>query len=237
MTQRQEELPVASPFDQESDEAYVRKMIARGGYQYLEYEFRSRQAPHTSAYVWEPVLAQLKRHLQGTHILDAGCGNGAFAKRLTELEGLDVCGVDLSQSGVKIAREICPRGRFALASVDDELVKLFGRPFDAVVSLEVIEHLYDPRAFVESIRNVLRPEGLFIVTTPYHGYLKNLVMALTNKMDHHFTALWDGGHIKFWSRKTLTRLLEEKGFEVIDFAGAGRFPYLWKSMILTARVR
>jgi hypothetical protein len=54
-------------------------------------------------------------------------------------------------------------------------------------------------------------------------------------MDAHFTALWDGGHIKFWSRKTLAKLLAGVGFDVVDFAGCGRFPYLWKSMVMTAR--
>jgi hypothetical protein len=78
--------------------------------------------------------------------------------------------------------------------------------------------------------------GELIISCPYHGYLKNLVMALAGKFDNHFTVLWDGGHIKFWSKKTLTQLLEEFGFEVIDFKGAGRFPYLWKSMFIKARI-
>lgn len=81
---------------------------------------------------------------------------------------------------------------------------------------------------------MLRPGGLFIITTPYHGYFKNLVMAVTGKMDNHFTVLWDGGHIKFWSYKTLSTLLQENGFRVDHFYGAGRFPWLWKSMVLAA---
>ena len=74
------------------------------------------------------------------------------------------------------------------------------------------------------------------MSTPYHGYLKNLALAITGKMDAHFGPLWDGGHIKFWSRKTLSRLLEEKGFEVTDFAGCGRVPYLWMSMLVKGRI-
>jgi hypothetical protein len=55
-------------------------------------------------------------------------------------------------------------------------------------------------------------------------------------MDFHFTALWEGGHIKFWSRKTITQLLEEFGFQVIGFHGCGRVPYLWKSMLIHAKL-
>jgi hypothetical protein len=75
-----------------------------------------------------------------------------------------------------------------------------------------------------------------IISTPYHGYLKNIVLSITGAMDKHFTVLWDGGHIKFWSRKTLTSLLEEQGFHVDKFIGCGRVPYLWKSMIIQASI-
>jgi hypothetical protein len=47
--------------------------------------------------------------------------------------------------------------------------------------------------------------------------------------------LWHGGHIKFWSRATLSQLLRDNGFTVIDFSGVGRVPYLWKSMVLVAQ--
>jgi hypothetical protein len=53
-------------------------------------------------------------------------------------------------------------------------------------------------------------------------------------MDNHFTALWDGGHIKFFSVKTLTKLLAAEEFNNYQFEFAGRFPYLWKSMLVLA---
>ena len=60
-------------------------------------------------------------------------------------------------------------------------------------------------------------------------------MALSGKMDAHFTALWDHGHIKFWSIKTLSALLREAGFVDIRFERVGRMPALAKSMIAVAR--
>ena len=53
-------------------------------------------------------------------------------------------------------------------------------------------------------------------------------------MDQHFTVLWDHGHIKFWSRKTLQQALTEIGFTNFEFAGSGRIPYVWKSMVIKA---
>jgi len=85
---------------------------------------------------------------------------------------------------------------------------------------------------VEFATAVLKPEGSLLLSTPYHGYLKNLVLSIVNKWDFHFTALWDHGHIKFWSKRTLTLLLESHGYGFKSFVGVGRAPFLWKTMFL-----
>lgn len=74
-----------------------------------------------------------------------------------------------------------------------------------------------------------------MVSTPYHGYWKNLALALTGRMDSHFTALWDHGHIKFWSKRTLDELLREAGFVEVEFLRLGRVPPLAKSMMALAK--
>lgn len=103
-----------------------------------------------------------------------------------------------------------------------------------MISSDVIEHLFSPRDLAWFAKQCLKPQGQLIITTPYHGYWKNLALALTNRMDGHYTALWDGGHIKFFSVKTLSQLLQEAGFSKLEFKFAGRFPYLWKGMLVSA---
>lgn len=188
------------------------------------------------SYILTP-LTELIRGLQVRgRIVDLGCGNGSLSHELCKL-GFEVHGIDQSESGIRIARKSFPQVRFVLGDIEANLTPdHFGsRWFDIVVSTEVVEHLYDPRRLVENAFRLLKPAGYFVVSTPYHGYLKNLALAVTGKLDSHFTALWDGGHIKFWSRKTLSVLLTEAGFTDIRFLGAGRIPCLWKSMILIAR--
>jgi hypothetical protein len=53
-------------------------------------------------------------------------------------------------------------------------------------------------------------------------------------LDAHFAALWDGGYIKFWSKRTMRIRLEEIGFEKIAFRGVWPIPLLAKSIIVTA---
>ena len=150
----------------------------------------------------------------------------------------NVYGIDASESGIRIARRRYP-DRFFVQNIDEQLLPEAIRhlPFDTIISTEVIEHLYDPRGYVAFCKKVLTHgagRGSLILSTPYHGYLKNVALSLSGKMDAHFTALWDGGHIKFWSRKTLTQLLGEQQFRVKTFKGCGRLPWLWKSMLIRA---
>lgn len=200
---------------------------------HLYSEYATDEADQTNAYVWPPLFKLIESLPKGSHVLDAGCGAGFFAKELND-RGFEVCGMDLAESGIARARRLWPAVDFKLASVYDNIQDLFGRQFDAIISLEVVEHLYNPRLFLSRMREGLRPNGRLILSTPYHGYLKNSLIALKGGFDVHVSPLWDGGHIKFWSRRTLTSLLEEQGFRVNGFVGAGRLPYLWKSMILDA---
>jgi len=169
----------------------------------------------------------------GAHrILDAGCGNGFIAGHLMEL-GYDIIGIDVSQDGIDIARKAYPDCCFEVFSVYDDLTEITEK-VDVVISSEVIEHLYYPKRFVNNIYTILLPGGSFILTTPYHGYLKNFALSIINQWDKHFTVNWDGGHIKFFSEKTLKSLLVNNGFEKIRFRNAGRLPWLWKSMVCRA---
>lgn len=167
-------------------------------------------------------------------VLDVGCGNGSVAREVAK-RGCNVVGIDISETGVAIARRQCPEARFEVMAADEKLLANLGEePFDLVLSFEVIEHVYAIRSFLAACFAALRPGGTFICSTPYHGYAKNLLLSLSGGWDRHLTSAAEGEHIRFFSRRTLSLLLEQAGFCSFQFAGAGRFPYLWKSMVIAA---
>lgn len=184
------------------------------------------------------LLPALRRCLNGLdatgsrRLFDLGCGNGAIGASLAGA-GWTVTGVDPSADGVAAARVYHPGLSVHTGSGYDNLAARFGR-FPVVISLEVIEHVYAPRSFARTLADLLEPGGTAILSTPYHGYWKNLALSLSGRMDRHFTALWDHGHIKFWSRATLGTLLEEAGLKVVRFDRIGRVPPFAKSMIAMA---
>jgi len=165
-------------------------------------------------------------------IFELGCGNGSVAHALMQA-GYDITGVDPSEQGITQANRLYPSLNLVRGSAYDDLKERYGQ-FPIVVSLEVVEHVYSPRTFARTLYELVEPGGSAIISTPYHGYWKNLALALTGKMDDHFTALWDHGHIKFWSFKTLRLLLEEAGFKNVSFQRVGRVSIIAKSMVAIA---
>ena len=181
----------------------------------------------------KPPIVDLLREHAASKILDLGCGNGAFTHLLHQ-QGFKVEGFDGSASGVELARKHYPDIQFSLLDlVSDHIPELYRNQFDAVVSVEVIEHLLLPRMLMQNAMQALKPGGLLILTTPYHGYWKNLAIALTNGFDAHWHPLRDYGHIKFFSKQTLIQLFEEYSLGEIRFKTVGRVSLLANSMIVS----
>jgi 2-polyprenyl-3-methyl-5-hydroxy-6-metoxy-1,4-benzoquinol methylase len=205
-----------------------------------EFCWDNGDAPESHSILAPAVLEQLKlisSKVNGRpiRILDLGCGNGSFSARMSDL-GYDVAACDHSSSGIKMAKESFPQVEFVQLNLNDKLPSQYQRGFDVVVSLEVIEHLFQPRVVFDRAREALGENGYLIVSTPYHGYIKNLALALFNKCDDHWHPLRDYGHIKFFSKNTLIQLVEERRFKVCSFYRVGRIPMLAKSMIIVAEL-
>ena len=207
-----------------------------------EYSYANADSGHHHKYLINPLLEMVYsaypplKNQPKPRILDIGCGNGSLTNLIAQ-KGYEVIGLEESKSGVQLAKEKFPDCRFIQGSIYDLPYTEIGEQFDIIISCEVIEHLFEPKAIVRNTKQLLKPNGRLILTTPYHGYLKNLALAISGKMDKHFTALWDGGHIKFFSVVTMKSLLISEGYEDIKFKFAGRIPYLWKSMLCSSTLK
>lgn len=204
-----------------------------------EYTWHSASMLPSHAVLLPTVLARLRRFASGKRlrILDLGCGNGFVARTVAD-EGHEVVGVDVSEQGLKLARAAYPEIPFLNCSIYDQNMSLVLRDqFDVVISLEVIEHLHHPRALFAQAARLLASRGAVLISTPYHGYLKNFALSALGRWDRHLGPGWDGGHVKFFSRSTLTAMAAEEGFECRSFAGVGRVPFLWRSMVTEFTLR
>ncbi len=169
-----------------------------------------------------PELKKILLKINPKTILDFGCGNGGFTRRIQEL-GFDVSGCDIDRVGIEIARKNNRNIPFFLMGEKDPFENA---AFDVILSTEVIEHMFNPQELMSFARNHLPLNGYLIISTPYHGYLKNLAISFFDLWDKHHHPLRIGGHIKFWSIKTISELFSANGFDIEKIAGVGRISIL-----------
>jgi SAM-dependent methyltransferase len=167
--------------------------------------------------IWElvadeaaPPPAHLARFVAGldpvADALDVGCGDG----RLTALLPAErVTAADVSAVALGRARGRLPEAELLELEPDGPL-PLPDSAFDLVLCAETIEHVRDVQLLLSEIRRVLRPEGRLAVTTPAHGRATALAMAARG-FEHGLDPL--SPHLRFFTRRSLRKLLNELGFE------------------------
>lgn len=185
------------------------------------------------AHVAQPLVMQLDR-FNAHSVLDLGCGNGWLTAALARC-GFEACGLDSSHSGIAIARSAHHEVPFVQAdALLPPPLELQDR-FDAIVAVETVDHVAQPRRLLMNARQMLRPGGLLLLTVPYHGYLKNLGIALSGRFDLRLQAVEDHGRLKFFSHHSLGTLVQQCGFEGVQIQNLGRVSPIARSMLLSAR--
>ncbi len=106
---------------------------------------------------------------KNSFVLEVGCGEGygtnLLAKKVGKIIGLDVDKKTIDHATKKYGSENC-----IFSLYDGKIIPYKGSIFDAVVSFQVIEHVRDDANYVSEIFRVLKPEGIFLVTTPNATY-------------------------------------------------------------------
>ena len=162
-----------------------------------------------------------RRPLTGKRAADVGCGAGLLAEPLARL-GAEVTGIDAAPETIAAARLHAEGQGLAIDYRVGSVDALTG-PYDLVTSLEVIEHVTDPRAFVSGLADALAPDGLLILSTPNRTSMSRLLMIV---LGEGLGRIPRGTHDwqKFLTPEELCALLNHAGLEVLDSTGLGYSP-------------
>ncbi|WP_174291771.1 bifunctional 2-polyprenyl-6-hydroxyphenol methylase/3-demethylubiquinol 3-O-methyltransferase UbiG [Sphingomonas bacterium] len=167
--------------------------------------------------------------LAGRTALDVGCGAGLLAEPLARL-GAAVTAIDAAPENIVVAEAHARQSALAIDYRAGSLPAVRGERFDLVVSLEVIEHVTDPRAFIAGLAAALAPGGLMVLSTPNRTPLSRLALIALGEgtgMIPRGTHDWR----KFLTPDELTARLGEAGLTVRDVRGLGLSPA--KGFVLT----
>lgn len=199
---------------------------------FYERYWGARDDEHLSDFALKwPKLMPFIPLVEGITIVDFGCGAGAILREIRKLNPhAHLVGLDVSEQALKRAMSTIPGCEFHRVD-DGGRFPLENSSVDFIFSSEVIEHVYDTEnAFKEMVR-ILKHGGRTLLTTPYHGFWKNLIIIFFG-FDRHFSPT--GPHIRFFSKRTLFGLLKENGFKILTHGFYGRFYPLSHSIFVLA---
>jgi 2-polyprenyl-6-hydroxyphenyl methylase/3-demethylubiquinone-9 3-methyltransferase len=161
------------------------------------------------------------RPLAGRRAADVGCGAGLLAEPLARL-GAQVTGIDAAPENIAAARDHALGQGLEIDYRVGGADALEGR-FDLVTSLEVVEHVADPAAFVGALAAAVAEGGVMILSTPNRTRWSKLVMITFGEGLGRIpkgTHNWD----KFVAPGELSAMVRATGLEVTDVTGLGWSP-------------
>jgi len=144
-------------------------------------------------------------------VLDLGCGSGELDMHLVrERRDIEILGLDVSETGIEIARRKVPNGQFRQQDFTKPLaIPGFEHWATHAVCTEVMEHLDDPTSMLSNVRPLLAPGCKLVITVP---------AGPMSAFDRHI------GHRRHFTAALLRRTIEDAGLDVVDVRGAG-FPF------------
>lgn len=147
-------------------------------------------------------------------VLDIGCGEGFFAEQIVEV-GNRAVGIDLLDS----PKAAAAFEQFVSADLErgleDALPVLKRRAFDRILLQDVLEHVRYPERLLQDCRALLKPNGLLLVSVPNIANVTVRLALLFGRFEYAQRGILDRTHLRFFTRRTARRLIEENGYQIV----------------------
>jgi glycosyltransferase involved in cell wall biosynthesis len=161
-------------------------------------------------------ISTLLKARHPSKILDLGCSSGLLSARLREM-GHEVTGVDLNEfKGVYDRTD-----SFFQADLNDGIPSGVGTGFDLVLMADVLEHLLNPAALLRQVKEVLSPDGTAVLCVPNMGHWYPRFRSTVGMFDYDQRGILDATHIRFFTRRSIRRLVERQGYDITRIEQVG----------------
>ena len=166
---------------------------------------------------YNELLSSFEKYRHTNRLIDLGCGNGLFLEQAKK-RGWDVWGTEISESSLEECRA---KGIHAVKPEDASMLSR-DRSFDVVTSLEVIEHLPNPKQEAKLIASLLRSGGVLYLTTPNFNSLSRLFLR------SKWNVIGYPEHLCYFTPRTIVKLLNKHGLESKNITTTGISPYRFR---------
>jgi 2-polyprenyl-3-methyl-5-hydroxy-6-metoxy-1,4-benzoquinol methylase len=175
-------------------------------------EYELKEGKHTS----HTVLVDALSDLPPKQVLDLGCSGGRLAEQLRKL-GHTVTGVDsIEIEGVRDRVD-----HFVLGDLEHGIPSKVGTGYDVVIAADMIEHVSRPSVMLRQMMEVVAPDGEILVSTPNFAHWYPRVRVATGLFGYDRRGILDETHLRFFTRRSLLRLVRAIGLDVKDLRYTG----------------
>lgn len=151
-------------------------------------------------------------------VLDVGCSNGQFGAAVKQKNQAEVWGIEPFESFGSLA--VDKLDKVFIASVEGTLAELPDNYFDVVYFNDVLEHLLDPYSVLEQMKKKLKPNGIVISSIPNIRYFRTFFKLLfKGEWDYEDEGILDRTHVRFFTKKSILKMYQNAGYEVISHDG------------------
>ncbi len=156
-------------------------------------------------------ILKLLDGITGKNILDVGCATGYVGEELKN-NGNYVVGLDVSPEAIIRAKKKLDEAY--VFNLESELDFPGKKNFDLIIMSEVIEHLFLPQEVIKKIANRMQPHGQILVSTPNFLHIANRKRFLLGDFHYDDTGVFDEGHIRFFTYKSIISMMKNLGFSL-----------------------
>ncbi|MEM0996815.1 MAG: class I SAM-dependent methyltransferase [Bacteroidota bacterium] len=163
------------------------------------------------------VVAFLARYVQESghpleNVLEIGCSSGGTGKLIKEKFGTEFyAGLELMPDAVSAAKQNidwAEQGNVEEMIAQQALDRIPAKGYDAILYLDVLEHLYNPWKVVEATKHLLKPGGVIVGSIPNAGNLYVLWKIMRDRFEYDEDGLLDRTHIRFFTLHTIKKMLD-----------------------------
>jgi len=164
-------------------------------------------------------------------ILDIGCGSGNFGALLKARYSCEVWGIEPDKQSAMNAQQ--KLNKVIATTVDKAAFELNNQKFDLICFNDVLEHLVDPQAVLIFAKQFLAKNGYILASIPNIRHFRVIISLLRDRdFKYEKFGVMDETHLRFFTAKSIVRLFEKAGYDVLTIKGINKTRLPWVKSFL-----